>query len=130
MALVKSQATLHCVPKAVLYDAGMSIGKRIKEARERLKPKLTQDALGDLLGITGAAVSGWERGPDSPEISRIPALRRALRVTYAWLHEGGDTPPPDPDAPEVVMDDMAADASPARTSVAKAVLGLRKRSGT
>jgi len=42
MALLQSQALLHCGSKAELYNDKMTLGKRIKAARERLEPKPTQ----------------------------------------------------------------------------------------
>lgn len=81
------------------------MGKRIKAARERIRPKLTQQALATTLGISDKAVSGWERDEASPEYAKLPELRHILRVTYAWLMEGGATPPPSVDDPEVLIED-------------------------
>lgn len=83
----------------------MSLGKRIKAARERLNPKMTQGKLADAFGISDKAVSGWERDVDIPDIGKVPELRRVLRVTYAWLLEGGNSPPPAIDDPEVLLED-------------------------
>jgi len=105
MALPQSQAMLHCPTKVVLYNIEMSIGKRIKAARERLRPELTQQALAEALDVSDKAVSGWERDEASPKPAKYPELRRMLKVTYAWLLEGGDTPPPAVDDPEVLIED-------------------------
>lgn len=107
IALPESQAALHCVSKAALYSAGMTLGRRIKAARERLEPKLTQQDLADRLGTTDKAVSGWERDKAVPEFAKMPELRRILRVTYAWLVEGHTAAPPDADDPEVLIEDRA-----------------------
>jgi len=107
MALLESQATLHCMPKGSLYSAAMTLGRRIKAARERLDPKMTQGKLADAFGISDKAVSGWERDKDIPDIAKMPELRRVLRVTYAWLMEGGNSPPPAIDDPEVLIEDRA-----------------------
>ena len=85
----------------------MTLGRRIKAARERLDPKMTQGKLADTFGITDKAVSGWERDKDIPDIGKMPELRRVLRVTYAWLMEGGNSPPPATDDPEVLIEDRA-----------------------
>ncbi|MBQ5885389.1 MAG: helix-turn-helix domain-containing protein [Clostridia bacterium] len=53
----------------------MSIGENIK--KHRLTLGLTQDKLGELLGVTGKAVSTWEKGikiPRMPIITRLAAL--------------------------------------------------------
>jgi len=55
------------------------IGQRIRTLRKARA--LTQKQLGELLGISFQAVSKWEKGSCSPELSQIPALCRALGVT-------------------------------------------------
>lgn len=66
---------------------------------------MSQAALGEKLGVTDKAVSGWERDEATPHPLKIPLLRRELRVTYAWLFEGGNTPPA-ADAPDVLLEDL------------------------
>ena len=73
----------------------MTLGNRIRAAR--LKRGINQRELGELLGVTSAAVSGWERDQDSIEIRRLPALQRALKVPYRWLIDGAGDPPPEND---------------------------------
>lgn len=106
IASPRSQVSLHCEAKAFLYTVEMTLGKRIKVARTRLP--LSQRQLGKIFGITDKAVSSWERGETSPELERLPVLRRALRVTFAWLL-AGDGDPPGPDDYEVRMDDLATE---------------------
>jgi len=81
----------------------MTIGKRIKLARQRLK--MGQEALADELGITKQAVYEWEVKDKQPLPDKLPALRQILRVTFAWLL-AGDGPPPEADSVEVRMDDL------------------------
>ncbi len=74
----------------------MTLGKRIKAARERLNPRSTQKDIADKFGITDQAVSGWERDDSVPELDKMPRLARELKVPLDWLLEGvGDPPPPD-----------------------------------
>lgn len=105
-ALPESQVLLHCVGKAWLYPVGMTLGDRIKLAREARG--LSQEALGDKFGISKQAVYEWERGDASPQSDRLPLLRRALRVTFSWLM-AGEGPPPDEGDPAVIFEDMQAD---------------------
>jgi len=56
-------------------------------------PEMTQGDLGAIFGVTDKAVSSWERGKTSPELKRIPALARALKVPTDWLLEGTGAPP-------------------------------------
>lgn len=81
----------------MLYRIDMTLGKRICEARKRLKPKVTQRALGKMLGVSDKAVSGWERDQDIPENQRMPEIAKALHVTVNWLWDGGG-PAPDKDS--------------------------------
>jgi len=74
----------------------MTLGKRIKAARERLVPEMSQQDVADHFGITDKAVSGWETGASKPSLNKLPKLARKLRVPVAWLLEGpGDPPSPD-----------------------------------
>lgn len=105
MALVKSQAMLHCSDKALLYTVVMTLGKRIKKARERLQPKPTQADVGAQFGISDKAVSAWERDDTVPELDKIADLAIFLRVPCLWLLKGaGD--PPSPDALEVKIEQL------------------------
>lgn len=108
MALPESQASLGCPAKGALYDYAMHIGKRIKLARERLDPRPTQADIGALFGISDKAVSGWEREDSEPEPDKYAALRRKLRVTFAYLLLGSGTPP-DPNDPMVQWEDRLQD---------------------
>lgn len=82
----------------------MTLGQRIKVARKRLKPKMTQPMLAKAFGVTVQAISAWERDETIPEFEKLPLLRYKLRVSYAWLLSGAGNPPL-PDAPEVLLDD-------------------------
>jgi len=107
MALLESQATLHCPDKATLYTLDMTLGKRIKIARERLRPKVSQKKLGEVFDISDKAVSAWERDETIPEPDKMPTLRRSLQVPYWWLLEGSGPPPP-PDDVDVRLDGLNA----------------------
>ena len=66
----------------------MTIGERICEYRKRRG--LTQAELAEILGITDKAVSKWERGISSPDVSILSKLASALGVTADELIKGGD----------------------------------------
>lgn len=89
----------------MLYDIEMTLGKRIKAARERLRPKMTQAALGEHFGISLQAVSGWERDAERPDIDKLAKLSRILKVPAIWLLDG-KRPPPPPVALESVADQL------------------------
>ncbi len=81
----------------------MTLGKRIKAARERLTPRPTQADIAEQFGVTDKAVSGWERDSSVPELDKIAKLARILKVPTSWLLDGKGAPPA-PDALESVVD--------------------------
>lgn len=84
-------------------------------------------ALGKVFGVTKQSVSQWEKDIDIPGTERLALLRRTLRVTYSWLLEGTG-PPPDPNAPEVLLDDLVGeDQEAVRAGLAAMVDVLHKR---
>lgn len=117
MALLKSQALLHCSDKALLYTVVMSLGKRIKSARERLKPKPTQADVAARFGISDKAVSAWERDDTVPELDKIADLAAILKVPCVWLLKGAGEPP-SPDALEVKLEQL----HPAERAIVGAVI--------
>ncbi|MDQ2069293.1 helix-turn-helix domain-containing protein [Natronospira bacteriovora] len=64
----------------------MSIGRRIKEARDRAG--LTQDTVAKALKVTKGAVFQWEKDLATPKSARLAELARFLDVEYEWLATG------------------------------------------
>ncbi|WP_159450365.1 helix-turn-helix domain-containing protein [Clostridium merdae] len=73
----------------------MGIGKRIKEAREKLG--LTQKELGDLLGVTGSAVTNYENEVSHPKEPIMYKMFEALQVDANYLFQ--DTMPENENSP-------------------------------
>jgi transcriptional regulator with XRE-family HTH domain len=71
----------------------ITLGNRIRAARERLVPPMTQENLGAHFGITKAGISKWERDETVPKLDWLPKLRSLLRVSFAWLLSGNGPPP-------------------------------------
>lgn len=67
----------------------MSIGKNIAAAR-KLKG-LTQRQLALKVGVTQAAVTGWETGKRDPKLRQLPALCAALECSVPYLLRSDDT---------------------------------------
>lgn len=71
-------------------------GQRIRRLREGAR--LTQEQLGERLGVTATAVSHWERGRSQPPAVDVPRIPLALGVTICELYgiEEGHTRPQRP----------------------------------
>ncbi|MBR3715112.1 MAG: helix-turn-helix domain-containing protein [Clostridia bacterium] len=67
------------------------IGEFIATRRKMLG--YTQDDLGNVLGISGKAISKWERGLSCPDVSLINRIAVELKVSIAQLLEGKDADP-------------------------------------
>lgn len=62
----------------------MSLGSRLKEAR--ISKHLTQKDLGSLAGVTGAAISNYEKGVSSPVEDTLIRLMKILNVDANFLY--------------------------------------------
>lgn len=63
----------------------MGIGKRIKEARE--SKGLTQNELGELVGVTGSAITNYEKETSHPKEPVMYKLLEALKVDANYLFQ-------------------------------------------
>lgn len=72
----------------------MTTGQRITEKRKALG--LTQEALGDELGVSRQTVYKWESDGGLPEIEKLVALSRASASRWGGSWGGGrpETAPP------------------------------------
>ena len=61
----------------------VKIGKRIAELRR--KEGLTQEALGEKLGVSNKTISRWENGNYMPDIEMLPLLAREFKVSIDEL---------------------------------------------
>ena len=64
----------------------MTLNENIRNLR--LEKKLSQEKLGELLGVSAQAVSKWEQGLYSPDISLLPLLAECFGVTIDGLFQG------------------------------------------
>lgn len=95
------------MPVDPLAEELRALGKRILRARlesgARQSPPrvITQEEVGEAMGVTGAAVSSWEAGQAWPRLGAIGKLALVLGVRKAWLafddgpmRSGEDSGPP------------------------------------
>ena len=69
----------------------MTVGQRIAQKRKELG--LSQEALGDRLGVSRQAIYKWESDSSLPEIEKLIALSRIFSVPVGWLLGVEDLPP-------------------------------------
>lgn len=63
--------------------ADMTMGQRI--AQRRKLRNLSQEALGEKLGVSRQAISKWEADGAIPEIDKLIAMSKLFGVTVGWL---------------------------------------------
>ncbi len=61
----------------------MSIPENIKKIRERFD--LTQDELGEIAGVSGGAVSTWERGTAEPRMGAVQKIADQLNISKSEI---------------------------------------------
>ncbi|MDE7220196.1 MAG: helix-turn-helix domain-containing protein, partial [Oscillospiraceae bacterium] len=61
----------------------MTIGQRI--AQKRKERGLSQEALGEALGVSRQSVYKWDSVSALPDIDKLIALSRMFGVTVGWL---------------------------------------------
>lgn len=61
----------------------MTTGQRIAQRRKQLS--LSQEALGERLGLSRQAVSKWEADAAIPEVDKLIALSKLFSVSVGWL---------------------------------------------
>lgn len=77
----------------------MKLSDKIYHCRK--KAGLSQEALAEKIGVSRQAISKWETGEATPEISKLPLLARTFDVTADWLLDdeaGFDEEPPEEDS--------------------------------
>lgn len=73
----------------------MTMGQRIAEQRKKLG--ISQEALGEKVGVSRQAISKWESDGAMPEIDKLIALSKLFGVSVGWLLgvEEQESPKPD-----------------------------------
>ena len=73
----------------------MTTGQRIAQLRRQ--QNLSQEALGELLGVTRQSISKWESDAALPEVEKLVAMSRLFHISVGALL--GVEEPEDPDSP-------------------------------
>ena len=61
----------------------MTVGQRIAQKRKELS--LSQEALGERLGVSRQAIYKWESDATLPDIEKLIALSKIFGVSVGWL---------------------------------------------
>ena len=83
----------------------MTIGQRIAYKRKELA--LSQEALGEALGVSRQAIYKWESDAALPEIDKLISLSKLFGVSVGWLlgvEEESEAPNTQEPAPEPTDD--------------------------
>lgn len=70
----------------------MTLGQRIAEQRKA--HQLSQEALGEEMGVSRQAISKWESDAAIPEVDKLIALSRRFSVSVGWLLGVEEAPTP------------------------------------
>ena len=70
-------------PKELIYLNNVTIGQRIAELRRQ--NGLSQEALGEALGVTRQSISKWESDGALPEVEKLVAMSRLFGVSVGAL---------------------------------------------
>lgn len=63
----------------------MNLGDHIQQARK--KAQLSQEKLGDMVGVTRQTISNWELNITTPDANQLLALSKVLQVSMDALME-------------------------------------------
>ena len=103
----------------------MTTGQRI--AAKRKEYKLSQEALGEQLGVSRQSIYKWESDASLPEIDKLVAMSRLFSVSVGWLlGVEGETPAPETEAPEAertASEPENRELTPAQLTMVEEIVG-------
>ena len=77
----------------------LTTGQRIALCRKKLN--LSQEALGEKMGVSRQAISKWEADATLPDIDKLISLSRLFQVSVGWLLGVEEQPEPQPETPQI-----------------------------
>lgn len=87
-------------------DVDAIVGERIR--RRRILTGLTQDQLGDALGVSYQQIQKYETGANRVSAGRLYLLSQKLDVSPSWFFDGLDTAPETADDEEMLSSSRLA----------------------
>src|ERR1022692_201214 len=82
------------VKKRLPNPTDVHVGSRVR--MRRLMLEMSQEKLGDALGLTFQQVQKYEKGSNRISASRLHQMSRILQVPIPFFFEGAPTPPGTP----------------------------------
>ena len=77
----------------------LTTGQRIAQCRKQLA--LSQEGLGEKVGVSRQAISKWEADATLPDIDKLISLSRLFAVSVGWLLGVEEQPEAAPEAPQI-----------------------------
>lgn len=77
----------------------LTMGQRIAECRKKLG--ISQEALGERMGVSRQAISKWEADGAVPEIDKLIGLSKLFNVSVGWLLGVEEMPGPAEESPQI-----------------------------
>lgn len=77
----------------------LTTGQRIARCRKQMN--LSQEALGEKMGVSRQAISKWEADAALPDIDKLIALSKLFQVSVGWLLGVEEQPEPQPEAQQL-----------------------------
>lgn len=105
----------------------MTISEKILYCRKRCG--LSQEALAEKIGVSRQAISKWETGEATPELSKLALLAKTFGVTADWLISEDDPPEGSAAQSQSVQQPAPAQSPNWVDSLPSAVRGLVKHYG-
>lgn len=105
----------------------MTISEKILYCRKRCG--LSQEALAEKIGVSRQAISKWETGEATPELSKLAILAKTFGVTADWLISEDDPPEGSAAQSQSVQQPAPVQSPNWVDSLPGAVRGLVKRYG-
>lgn len=77
----------------------LTTGQRIAQCRKKFA--LSQEGLGEKVGVSRQAISKWEADASLPDIDKLICLSRLFGVSVGWLLGVEEQPEPQSEAPQI-----------------------------
>ena len=99
----------------------MTIGQRIAQKRKEMS--LSQEALGEMLGVSRQSIYKWESDAALPEIDKLIALSKLFGVSVGWLLGVEDDAPPAAETAEAEPPEAEEELSEAQLKMVEEIVG-------